>query len=95
MNNYDKLKIENKTLAEVLSSVAKEELLEYCASEFFAKKELQDFKDTYDDYQTDLECIVNSAKWWLDKNKKNNHYLHISTEKIELIQKESVVTKWI
>lgn len=89
------MKIENKTLAEVLNSVAKEHLLEYCASEFFAKKELQEFKDTYDDYQTDLECIVNAAKNWLDDNNKTNHYLHISTEKIQLIQKESVETEWI
>lgn len=95
MNNFEKLKKENKNLAEVLESVAKEELLEYCASEFFQKKELEQFKYVYEDYQEDLEQIINAAKKWLVKREKTNHYLHISTEKIQLIQKENIETEWI
>jgi len=95
MNNFQELKNKRPELAEMLETMSKEELLNHYALEVAEKDELAEFKNTYDDYQTDLECIVNSAKWWLDKHKKTNHYLHISTEKIELIQKENVVTRWI
>jgi hypothetical protein len=95
MKNFIKLQNERPELAKMLNEMSKEELLNHYALEVFEKEELEEFKNTYDDYHTNLESIVNAAKWWLDENKKNNHYLFISTEKIELIQKEIVVTKWI
>jgi hypothetical protein len=74
--------------------MTKEELLNHYALEVAEKDELEDFKFTYEDYQTDLECIVNSAKRWLLENKKTKHHLHIGTNKIELIY-SNVETEWI
>lgn len=94
MKSFNELKLRRPELAGMLESMSKEELLNHYALEVAEKDELEDFKNTYDDYQTDLECIVNSAKSWLVKNKKDKHYLHISIEKIELIY-QHVETEWI
>lgn len=94
MKSFNELKLRRPELAGMLESMSKEELLNHYALEVAEKDELEDFKNTYDDYQTDLECIVNSAKSWLVKNKKDKHHLHISIEKIELIY-QNVETEWI
>lgn len=94
MKSFNELKLRRPELAGMIESMSKEELLNHYALEVAEKDELEDFKNTYDDYQTDLECIVNSAKSWLVKNKKDKHHLHISIEKIELIY-QNVETEWI
>lgn len=94
MKNFNELKSRRPELAEMLESMTKEELLEQYAVEVVEKEELEEFKYAYEDYQTNLECIVNSAKAWLVKNKKTKHHLFISTEKIKLVY-SNVETKWI
>ncbi|MGH1520570.1 hypothetical protein [Chryseobacterium sp. JK1] len=94
MKNFEKLKKRRPEIAKDLESMTKEELLNHYAIELEEKDGLEDFKDTYDDYQTNLECIVNSAKQWLVNNKKTKHHLFISIEKIELIY-TNVETEWI
>lgn len=94
MKNFKKLESERPGLAKDLESMTIEELKENYAREVFEKAELEEFKETYDDYQTDLECIVNSAKQWLVKNKKDKHELIITTEEIKLFYKH-METEWI
>ncbi|ALR29752.1 hypothetical protein ATE47_04100 [Chryseobacterium sp. IHB B 17019] len=94
MKNFIKLQNERPELAKMLTEMSKEELLNHYAIEVFEKDELEDFKNAYDDYQKNLECIVNSAKWWLEENKKTKHHLYISTEEIKLIY-SNVETEWI
>lgn len=94
MKTFNELKSRRPELAKDLESMTKEELLNHYAIELAEKDELEEFKNTYDDYQTDLECIVNSAKRWMVKNKKTNHHLHITTNEMKLIY-SNVETEWI
>lgn len=94
MNNFEKFKVKNQNLADMLESMTKEELLNHYVLEVQEKEELEDFKNTYEDYQKDLDCIVNSAKSWLVKNKKTKHHLFISVDEIKLIY-TNLETEWI
>lgn len=94
MNNFQELKKKRPELAETLESMSREELLDRYALEVAEKDELEDFKNTYDDYQEDLECIVNSAKRYLVKRHMHENVLEITTKRIELIFR-SVQTEWI
>jgi RecG-like helicase len=94
MNNFEKLKQRRPELAKDLESMTKEELLNHYAAEVKEKEQLEEFKQTYDDYQTDLESIVNSAKRWLVKNKKTSHHLQITTKDMKLIY-SNVEKNWI
>lgn len=94
MKNFQKLKERRPELAEMLESMTREELMDHYAIEVEEKESLEDFKNAYDDYQTDLEYIVNSAKRWLVNNKKTKHHLFISTEKIELVY-SNVEAEWV
>lgn len=92
MKHFQELKNKRPELAEMLESMSKEELLNHYAIEVAEKDDLEDEKDYY---QKDPEGIVNAAKKWLKNNGKTNHYFYISSEKIELIQKETVDRSWI
>ncbi|WP_131327925.1 hypothetical protein [Chryseobacterium vrystaatense] len=61
--------------------MSKEEILEHYAREVAEKDDLADFKQTYEDATTDLECIVNFGIQWLKKNKKGDNY-HIHIDKV-------------
>lgn len=94
MKNFEEFAKKYPETAQSLKEMTKEEILEHYALEVAEKDDLAEFKETYDDYQTDLECIVNSAKTWLVKNRKDKHHLHISKDKIQLIY-TNVETQWI
>lgn len=95
MTNFEKFKEKYPESAKDLLEMSKEEILNHYALEVEDKDRLEEFKNTYDDYLKDLESIVNAAKWWLQENGKNNHYLHITAEKMQLIQKENIEREWI
>jgi len=94
MKNFKEFSVKYPEASKSLLEMSKEEILEHYALEVAEKDELADFKFTYEDYQTDLECIVNSAKRWLVANKKDKHHLFISMKKIELKYK-NVEKEWI
>ncbi|WP_294267682.1 hypothetical protein [uncultured Chryseobacterium sp.] len=94
MTNFQELQSKRPELTKDLDSMTLEEMKEHYAREVIEKQELEEFKETYDDYQKDLECIVNAAQKWLKKNKKDKHELVITTEEIKLFYKH-LETEWI
>ncbi|KPE49748.1 hypothetical protein [Chryseobacterium indologenes] len=94
MKNFSDFQKKYPETAAALLEMTKEQILEHYVQEVSDKEELSNFKREYENFQTDLKSIGNSAKRWLINNRKNKHHLFISTEEIKLIY-SNVETEWI